>query len=130
MFCPVDMAQEHNIKDTKVTYQSEGPNIKWEYFKKLHPAIPLIRIVTEHIEQEFGTYKCSKSHTVPTQEKDVDTLQKAYNVSQYHIYTPGQTIERKDDRAKDYIEKGLGKLHSGKVLYKWRNQWVIQEISC
>ncbi|KAH9474970.1 hypothetical protein JR316_0012069 [Psilocybe cubensis] len=55
MFCAVDKAQEHNIKDMKVTYRSEGPNIKWEYFKKLHPAIHIIRLVTDHIEKEFGT---------------------------------------------------------------------------
>ncbi len=122
MFCPVDMAQEHNIKDMKVTYRSEGPNIKWEYFRKLHPAIPIIRIVTEHMEEEFGTYKRGKSHTVPTREKDVQVLQKAYHLSQYHVYTRGRTIEKKDDKAKDYIEEGMGKLHSGKVLYKWRNQ--------
>ena len=122
MFCPVDMAQEHNIKDMKVTYRSEGPNIKWEYFRKLHPAIPIIRIVTEHMEEEFGTYKRGKSHTVPTREKDIQVLQKSYHQSQYHIYTRGRTIEKKDDKAKDFIEEGMGKLHSSKVLYKWRNQ--------
>jgi len=34
----IDKAQEHNIKDIKVTYRSEGPNIHWDYMKKLHPA--------------------------------------------------------------------------------------------
>lgn len=31
--CPVDKAQEMNIKDIKVTYRSEGPNIKWKFPK-------------------------------------------------------------------------------------------------
>ncbi|KAL4077732.1 hypothetical protein J3A83DRAFT_4356642 [Scleroderma citrinum] len=48
-FLPIDMAQEHNIKDIRafslfmtyiqVTHRSEDLNIKWEYLKKLHPAI-------------------------------------------------------------------------------------------
>ncbi|KAJ7094819.1 hypothetical protein C8R44DRAFT_584516, partial [Mycena epipterygia] len=49
---PVDEAQEMNIKDIKVrilfvgiTYRSEGPNIDWQYLKKLHPAIHVIRAV-------------------------------------------------------------------------------------
>jgi len=53
----IDKAQEHNIKDIKVTYHSEGPNIHWDYMKKLHPAIHTIRAVAKHIEKEFGTYK-------------------------------------------------------------------------
>lgn len=51
----VDKAQEGNIKDIKVTHCSEGPNIKWDYLKKLHPAIHVICAVTLHIEEEIGT---------------------------------------------------------------------------
>ncbi|KAJ7437506.1 hypothetical protein FB451DRAFT_1451536 [Mycena latifolia] len=54
-FMPVDEAQEMNIKDIKVTYRSEGPNIDWDYLKKLHPAIHVIRAVNSHMEYEFKT---------------------------------------------------------------------------
>ena len=60
MHCPVDKAQEINIKDIKVTYRSEGPNIKWPYLKKLHPAIHVIRALTLHIEEEFNTLSRGK----------------------------------------------------------------------
>ncbi|KAJ7474945.1 hypothetical protein FB451DRAFT_1465243 [Mycena latifolia] len=52
-FMPVDEAQEMNIKDIKVTYRSEGPNIDWDYLKKLHTAIHVIRAVNSHMEYEF-----------------------------------------------------------------------------
>ena len=78
LFFPVDQAQEHNIKDIKVTYRSEGPNVKWEYLKKLHPAIHIIRAVTEHVEREFGTKARGQSHNVPPKEKDVQLLQNSY----------------------------------------------------
>ncbi|KAJ7681420.1 hypothetical protein B0H17DRAFT_1230726 [Mycena rosella] len=44
--------QEHNIKDIKtVTHRSQGPNVDWEYLKKLHPAIHTIRAVSMFMEQ-------------------------------------------------------------------------------
>jgi hypothetical protein len=51
----IDLVQEHNIKDIKVTYHSEGPKIKWEYLKKLHPVIPVIREITHHMEVQIST---------------------------------------------------------------------------
>ncbi|KAJ7756110.1 hypothetical protein B0H14DRAFT_2158456, partial [Mycena olivaceomarginata] len=40
---PVDEGQEHNIKDIKVTHRSQGPKVDWDYLKKLHPSINVIR---------------------------------------------------------------------------------------
>ncbi|KDQ25341.1 hypothetical protein PLEOSDRAFT_1021103, partial [Pleurotus ostreatus PC15] len=63
-FTPIDMAQEHNIKDIKVImYRSEGPSVDWEYLKKLNPAIPTIRILSNHVEEQFGTQARSTSHS-------------------------------------------------------------------
>ncbi|KAJ7898884.1 hypothetical protein B0H14DRAFT_2223162, partial [Mycena olivaceomarginata] len=42
-FLPVDEGQEHNIKDIKVTHRSQGPKVDWDYLKKLHPSINVIR---------------------------------------------------------------------------------------
>ncbi|KAJ7199866.1 hypothetical protein GGX14DRAFT_401147 [Mycena pura] len=61
---PIDEAQEMNIKDIKVTYRSEGPKIDWEYLKKLHPAIHVIRAVNAHMETEFKTRVRGSKHTV------------------------------------------------------------------
>jgi hypothetical protein len=99
VFLPVDQAQEHNIKDIKVTYRSEGPNIKWQYLKKLHPAIHTIRDVAEHIEKEFGTLTRGKKHTVPKKELDVSRLQEEYKVSSYHEFSAGREVKRKSNVA-------------------------------
>jgi hypothetical protein len=119
MHCPVDKGQEHNIKDIKVTYRSEGPNIKWAFLKKLHPAIPVIRALTLHIEEEFGTLTRGKKHTVPKKELDVQKLQESYRLSDYHKYHRGREINSKKDRAADYTTNGCLKLQRGKLLRKW-----------
>jgi hypothetical protein len=119
MFCPVDKGQEHNIKDIKVTHRSEGPNINWAYLKKLHPAIHVIRTLTLHMEQEFGTLTQGKKHSTPKKDADVEKLQKAYKVSGYHRYQHGRTINSKKDQATDYATKGCLKLQRGKIIGKW-----------
>ncbi|KAF4611552.1 hypothetical protein D9613_004492 [Agrocybe pediades] len=121
-FCAVDQAQEHNIKDIKVTYRSEGPNVKWEYMKKLHPAIYVIRAVSEHVEKEMGTISRGKRHAIPTRDLDVETLRKSYREAGYHIFTRGRSIERKDDKSEDYSEKGIIKLHKPDFLNRWKQQ--------
>jgi len=66
LFFPVDQAQEHNVKGNKVTYCSEAQVSKWEYIKKLHPAIYIIYTITEHIERKFGTKAQGQLHTLHT----------------------------------------------------------------
>lgn len=126
MFGGVDKAQEINIKDIKVTYRSEGPNIKWSYLKKLHPAIHVIRAVTLHIEEEFGTLTRGKKHTVPKKELDIQKLQQSYQSSGYHKYCRGRQINSKKDRAVDYTTKGHLKLQRGKILRKWAEQRTFE----
>ena len=92
-FCPIDRAQELNIKDMKVTYCSQGPSINWLFMKKPHPIIPVIKGLSDHVEQEFGTISRGKKHTVPKKDKDVKTLQAAFSnvdtVKSYHEYVQG-----------------------------------------
>lgn len=119
MFCPVDQGQEHNIKDIKVTYRSEGPNINWGYLKKLHPAIHVIRRLTLHMEQEFGTLTRGKKHSTPKKVIDVEKLRKAYRISTYHKFQRGRLINSKNDRSPDYATNGCLKLQRGKIMVKW-----------
>lgn len=121
MFCPVDQAQEHNIKDIKVTYRSEGPNVKWEFLKKLHPAIHVIRAVAAHVENEFGTYTRGNKHTVPKKDQDVTRLRESYSSSGYLHFENGRVISQKEDKAKDYLLIGALKINTGKVLHRWNH---------
>ncbi|KAI0069875.1 hypothetical protein K474DRAFT_1713831 [Panus rudis PR-1116 ss-1] len=51
-----DRIMEAGIKKAKVVNKPKGPNIDWEYLKKLHPVLPVIDHVSEHMEDMFGTW--------------------------------------------------------------------------
>ncbi|KAJ6565956.1 hypothetical protein DFH09DRAFT_919327 [Mycena vulgaris] len=122
-FMPVDEAQEMNIKDIKVTYRSEGPNIDWEYLKKLNPAIHVIRAVNNHMEYEFKTRIRGRKHTVPKKELDIQELQKWYRASNVHVYEPGRNIPSKlknnPDVPKDTLSKGTTLIQTDETLKNW-----------
>jgi uncharacterized UPF0160 family protein len=117
MCCPVDKAQEMNIKDIKVTYRSDGPNIQWEYMKKLHPAIHTIRAIAAHIEKEFNTLTRGQKHTIPKKELDVHKLQQIYKQSD-HKYEVGRRA-KKNAKAVDIPTEGAIKLTSHNILKRW-----------
>ncbi|KAK6980827.1 hypothetical protein R3P38DRAFT_3334136 [Favolaschia claudopus] len=108
-FMAVDEAQEMNIKDIKVTYRSEGPNIDWDYLKKLHPAIHVIRAVNKHMESEFKTRIRGSKHTVPKKEQDILELQQWYRASDVHKLKPGRKIptalKNNPDKPKDTSQR-------------------------
>jgi hypothetical protein len=58
-----------------VTYRSEGSNVQWEYFKKLHPTIRIIQELGKHMEREFNTLTRGKKHGVPKKEADIKLLE-------------------------------------------------------
>lgn len=101
-----------------MTYRSEGPNIHWEYLKKLHPAVRIIRALAMHMEKEFGTLTRGKKHTVPQKEFDVCKLLESYLAAGIHKYEPGRNVS-KGDKAEDYATKGCLELQKGKILEKW-----------
>ncbi|KAF8833153.1 hypothetical protein BDN67DRAFT_917538, partial [Paxillus ammoniavirescens] len=120
LFLPIDMAQEHNIKDIKVTYKSEGPNIKWEYFKKLHPAIRVIRELSKHMEKEFNTLTRGKKHGVPKKDRDVMLLESSYREARLHEKIAGRKLKgSKRDKVVDVLTKGAVKLHTGRSIDRW-----------
>ncbi|KAL1751433.1 hypothetical protein FB107DRAFT_222078, partial [Schizophyllum commune] len=115
-FCPVDQAQEHNIKDIKVTYRSEGPSIDWDFLKRMHPAIPVIRELSKHMEEEFRTTSRGLKHTVPKKDADVKMLQDMYETAHIHEMTPGRVV-RAQDAAPDFVKDGVATLPS--TLKQW-----------
>lgn len=111
---------KHAIHNHQVTYRSEGLNIKWEYFKKLHPAIRIIRELGKHMEQEFNTLARGKSHGTPKKDADVKLLELMYQAANVHDYTPGRKLMgSKRDKVQDVVVKGVVKLQSGPTLKHW-----------
>jgi hypothetical protein len=103
----------------QVEHCSEGPSIGWEYLKKLHPAIHVIRAVASHLEQEFLTLTRGKKHTTPKKELDIKTLQESYHKACIHNYKPGRKIAGKQDHAKDITTLGASALMSGATITRW-----------
>ncbi|KIL55562.1 hypothetical protein M378DRAFT_113742 [Amanita muscaria Koide BX008] len=118
-FLPFDRAQEHNNLDIKVTHRSEGPSIDWEYLKKLHPAIHIIRAVGSHVEQDFRTITRGKNHATPKKELDILALQESYRQARVHVYEPGRKIRGKRDRAKDITTDGALSMMTGAAIARW-----------
>ncbi|KAJ7199391.1 hypothetical protein GGX14DRAFT_572773 [Mycena pura] len=134
LFMPVDEAQEMNIKDIKVTYRSEGPNIDWEYIKKLHPAVHVIREVNNHMEYEFKTKVRGHKHTIPKKELDLQELQKWYRASDVHTFKAGRKIRKGPDSKtpdvpKDIPSKGAITMQTGEMLTRWRDTRTVDRAS-
>ncbi|KAJ7272232.1 hypothetical protein C8J57DRAFT_1435196 [Mycena rebaudengoi] len=118
-FLPVDMAQEHNIKDIKVTYRSQGPNVDWKFLKKLHPAIHVIKLVGKYMESEFGTANRGNKHTPPKKELDVTEMQKWQRDSKSNKTIQARKAGSKRDKIKNYIGNGQNNLQTSNRMQRW-----------
>ena len=136
-FTPVDKAQEKNIKavkvvlhygyltrfslkPTQVSFRVIGPFATWDAIGRISPAIPSLEAVRRHMEKQVRTVYRGSSHTNPSHEKDVRTLEDAYMASHVHEYIPSRRIERKNDIALDFVQKGTQNLR--KTIEQWWEQ--------
>lgn len=110
-----------------MTYRSEGPHAKWDYFKKLHSALQVISLLGKHMEAEFSTGNHGLRHGVPKKNADVKLLQDSYQAAKVHEYIKGHTqTGSKRDKYPDFISNGLVKLQTATMLFTWvdgRNFW-------
>ncbi|TDL17180.1 hypothetical protein BD410DRAFT_843808 [Rickenella mellea] len=118
-FCPVDMAQEHNVRDIKYTFASLGPYATWDYIKKISPAIPTFRAVKDHIEDEVGASARGKSHTSPAKENDVSKLSRIYSLLDLHRITAKRKIKSTTDKSPDFVQRGIDRLQTTEVVDRW-----------
>ncbi|KAL4065520.1 hypothetical protein V8B97DRAFT_2025778 [Scleroderma yunnanense] len=131
-FLPIDMAQEHNIKDIRafslfmtyiqVTHRSEDLNIKWEYLKKLHPAI-------WHMEKEFNTLTQEETHTSPCYTIDVQSLESSYCDARLHESISGRKLWLSKNKAKDLVMQEAVKLHEKNAIQCWSENWAFEQSS-
>ncbi|KAJ7247717.1 hypothetical protein C8J57DRAFT_1080662, partial [Mycena rebaudengoi] len=119
-FLPVDMAQEHNIKDIKIhTLSCFCPNDDWKYSKKLHPAIHVIKSVATYMESEFNTASRGKKHKPPKKELDVTEMQKWQRVSKSNKTIRAQKVGDKREKIKNYISNGQVNLQVNNRIECW-----------
>ncbi|KAJ6625547.1 hypothetical protein B0H10DRAFT_2430336 [Mycena sp. CBHHK59/15] len=114
---PYDLGQEENIADIKVNYRAMGPGATMEHMGKVSPAIPAMRKVQRHMEQQFKTTARGTRHGVPDKEKDVAKLTAHYMASKIHTTVPGRQL--KTQRAQDFVTDGAIALEHSKTIEAW-----------
>ncbi|KZT63317.1 hypothetical protein DAEQUDRAFT_680609, partial [Daedalea quercina L-15889] len=117
-FMPIDRGMEAAIKDIKVTHRAQGPSVDWKYLKKLHPTIPVIRAISEHIEDQFGTtWTKYKKHTNSPDKAGIRRLQAAY-LAPLGIFSrqPGRQL-RPGNIFNNFTYDALQRL--GKTMGRW-----------
>lgn len=126
-YLPIDQGQEQNIGDIKVstkadiltsnkltkiqvTYRSFGPGATWQYLNKVLPAIPTLRAVQRHMEEQFGSLSRGAHHGQPDKEADVMKLTTAYVASNLHGFEAGRRIKNSKDKSPDVMTNGAADL--------------------
>jgi hypothetical protein len=133
-FLPIDLLQEHNVRDIKVsladhrrshriltylqnTFAVLGPFATWDIIRKLSASIPCQRKVKDHVEAEINHFCRGKSHTSPDAEEDIRNLQAAYKKDSIHTFKPGRKLAAKDKIA-NYMALGTDMKLKG-VIRRW-----------
>ena len=126
-FLPIDLGQEQNIRDIKVTWRSFGPGVTMKYIQKVSPAIPILRAVRDTVHTQFSAILGRGTrHQAPSKDKDVAHLMEMYLASKVHQYSPGLTFKAPADISKDIITTGGEKLSADGLFERW---WADRNIS-
>lgn len=145
-FHPIDLLQEHNIRDIKVrnmslpvigltshvkhTFAAVGPYAEWDYIGRMSASIPCQRRVKDHVESDINHFHRGKSHTSPDKEEDVARLQASYHQSGVHRFVRGRKLDAKD-KVPDLLAIGSGGGRLSKAIEKWAanraSEWSSKE---
>jgi hypothetical protein len=134
-FLPIDLLQEHNVRDIKVssfffiirfacthdlqhTFSVKGPFADWDYIGQTSASIPCQRKVKDHVEDSINHYRRYKAHTSPEKEEDITRLQASYQASQIHVYRAGRTLDAKD-KVSDAVRIGSDLSKLPRTVEKW-----------
>jgi hypothetical protein len=118
-YIPFDLGQEENIADIKVNYRSLGPGATMDYMRKISPAIPTLRRVQRHMENQLNTNTRGACHHVPDKERDVALLTAQYTKSQLYCEIPCRKVKSSSDKAVDYITVGAINLERLNTIDDW-----------
>lgn len=105
-----------------MTNCSQGPSINWEYFHKLHPALPVIQGLSKHVETEFTTWTWYKKHTTPGDEKGIQLLQQLYYTARIHAMVPGRVVHD-SEKVNNFYNQGFAEFM--KTLTRWMDSWTF-----
>lgn len=115
-FTPYDLVIEHTVKDVKVTTRPKGPYNNWEVMRQRGPAIPTLRTLGAHMEDEFPSISRRVKHSVPAKDRDVKLLRQHYETSA--VYAVRKRKVESEDKIEDYLTKGFDE-SAKKLLPGW-----------
>ncbi|KAL1945287.1 hypothetical protein VTO73DRAFT_2138 [Trametes versicolor] len=120
-FQAVDLAQEHNIKDIKVTWRSFGPGATFAYIQKISPAIPVLRAIKKNVATQFpGLLARGARHGSPSKDKDVERVISMFRESHTLEFDAMRTIKGgQADHAPDVVSTGAGQLLEDRIVDRW-----------
>ncbi|KAF8878326.1 hypothetical protein BD779DRAFT_1447822 [Infundibulicybe gibba] len=118
-FLAIDLGQEQNIKDIKVTYRSFGPGATFKYLHDISPAIPILRTIQRHMEDEFKTLTRGAKHRTVSKEEDVKTLTQQYLANKLYVTEAGRKPKPSDDKIEDVITTGADNLERNDIIANW-----------
>ncbi|KAI0286329.1 hypothetical protein BC826DRAFT_1093531 [Russula brevipes] len=119
-FVAVDQAQEHNVKDIKVTYRSIGPGATLDYLSKLSPGIPVFRAIREHMKwQHQSILVRGTRHNDVDKSKDVEKYMRIIVSEGWFEEKKGRTLKSVKDRVTDFVTNGTIAVTQGKTIDRW-----------
>ena len=101
------------------TFASLGPNVTWKFIGKISSAIPSLRKLKDHFENEWNTFARYQKHTHPDYQADIERLAQAYLAAKLHCNIKGRKVGENHKNA-DYIRDGAGAVAEGKVTSRWQ----------
>ncbi|KAH9852593.1 hypothetical protein C2E23DRAFT_868457 [Lenzites betulinus] len=127
-FVAVDMAQEHNIKDIKVTWRSFGPGATFPYIQKISPVIPVLRAIKANIASQFPSVQGRGArHGAPAKAEDIERIIEMFRTIHGHTTEEGRIVKGAvADHAADYITLGAVKLQMEGMAERWWNDRTFE----
>ncbi|KAF8237484.1 hypothetical protein L208DRAFT_1421552 [Tricholoma matsutake] len=108
-FLPIDLLQEHNVRNIKYTFAAKGPYVDWDYIGKI----------------DLNHFLHGKSHSLPEKDEDITRLCMSYRASKIHSNHSRQKLDSKD-RVVDTMSIGTESGKLLKAISKWVANWVSE----
>ena len=103
------------------TFASLGPGVTWKFIGKISAAIPSIRKLKDHFENEWNVYSRYQRHNHPDYRADIGRLEQAYALAKLHCEVKGRKLSERHKDV-DYVQDGAKAVSGGKSISKWQTR--------
>lgn len=100
-------------------HQEHGPppqGCTWEAHRKWAPALPILAMIIQHMDEHFHDFYRSRKHYVPDPEEDITLLMKRHAERRIHLETNQDQVTTPEKRLHDCFITGRTKIVDKKYL--------------